>query len=332
MNHRLRKILFFTPTAIFIAFIFSGINASAQDTQSGYRLLAPFPTIGKPTGITLVDYMKGLFVATIGLAIVLAVVELVIGGIEYVAAAVPSSKEDAKKRIGGAVGGLLLILLAWVLLQALNPKLLNVGLNLKDVTVSGGPPGGGGPPPPPPSQWCCYGKITGQQLGSPYPNESDCKASCNGLAQECRVCGGGGGNLNCKNGKCATNPAIANAVKNNSSGVDPNIIMAIIDGGEGCNRGTSSAGACGYSQVMPKYRRTVCGLTGTDAQTCAAMQNDINLDINCGAKFLKTDFIPRCGPSITTIASCYNTGSKNNCGQNNYCQRVTKYYNSCLTN
>lgn len=106
---------------------------------TGYRLLAPIPAIGKTTGVTLVEYMKGVFVATIGLAIVLAVIELVIGGIEYVAAAVPSAKEDAKKRIGGAVGGLLLILLAWVLLQALNPKLLNVGLNLEKVAVVGQP-------------------------------------------------------------------------------------------------------------------------------------------------------------------------------------------------
>jgi Ca2+/Na+ antiporter len=123
-------------------------------TESNYQLLAPIDTIkaaDSSKGITLVDYMKGLFIAVIGLAIILAVVELVIGGIEYVAAAVPSSKEDAKKRIGGAVGGLLLILVAWILLQALNPKLLNVGLNLEKIAVVSGTSGPGRTAPPPPS-------------------------------------------------------------------------------------------------------------------------------------------------------------------------------------
>lgn len=151
MKYCFYKILPFISISAFIVFIFVGIDTHAAGSESGYQLLADIPTItptgtdaaGKPA-ITLVDYMKGLFVAVIGLAIVLAVVELVIGGIEYVAAAVPSSKEDAKKRIGGAVGGLLLILVAWILLQALNPKLLNVGLNLEKVAVVGQTTTGGG--------------------------------------------------------------------------------------------------------------------------------------------------------------------------------------------
>jgi hypothetical protein len=161
MKQQFHKILFFIPLTVFTAFCFFGLTANAQTTDAGYHLLAPFPfpILEKTTDITLVDYMKGVFVATIGLAIVLAVVELVIGGIEYAAAVVPSSKEDAKRRIGGAVGGLLLILMAWVILQALNPKLLGVGLNLEKVGMSSGtgsatggglgtspPPGAGGGP------------------------------------------------------------------------------------------------------------------------------------------------------------------------------------------
>ncbi|MDD5083927.1 MAG: pilin [Candidatus Moranbacteria bacterium] len=140
-----------------------------------------------------------------------------------------------------------------------------------------------------------------------------------------------GGTLSCTTGTCATNSQVSAAVRNNASGLNPNILMSIIDGGEGCNKASSPAGACGYSQVMPAYRKSVCGLTGTDADTCAAMQNDLQLDINCGAKFIATDFAVRCGPSITTIASCYNTGNRNNCGEGSppYCQRVTSYYNSC---
>jgi hypothetical protein len=142
-----------------------------------------------------------------------------------------------------------------------------------------------------------------------------------------------GGALNCTTGKCATKPEVAAAVKSNASGLNPNVLMSIIDAGEGCNKGPSPVGACGYTEVMPQYRRTVCNLVGSDQQTCDAMRNDLSVDINCGAKFLKSDFIPRCGPSIRGISSCYNTGKTTSCGQGSppYCQRVETYYNSCLS-
>lgn len=178
------------PAAPPVAQISTPQAPGSQSTVSGYQLLAPIPTIDKTTGITLVDYMKGVFVATIGLAIVLAVVELVIGGIEYVAAAVPSSKEDAKRRIGGAIGGLLLILLAYVLLQALNPALLRVGLNLEQVAVSGQTGGGGGGGGN--QQYCLVGGDTGQTFDSLQA----CKDTYPLLADKCGTCAsssGGGG-------------------------------------------------------------------------------------------------------------------------------------------
>ena len=144
------------------------------------------------------------------------------------------------------------------------------------------------------------------------------------------------GALSCSTGKCATNQQISQAVKSNKSGVDPNILMAIIDGGEGCNKSKSPAGACGYAQVIdgPKYylRSKVCGIPGSPTRTCEAVQSDLQLDINCGAKMIKEDFMKRCGSDIKSISSCYNTGNKNKCGEGSppYCQRVTSYYNSCV--
>lgn len=149
----------------------------------------------------------------------------------------------------------------------------------------------------------------------------------------------GGGSLDCKTGKCATNTEIANAVKNNNSGTNPNAVMAIIDGGESCNKNKSPRGACGYSQMMPNMR-TWCGITGDEATSCTTIQNNITVDINCGAKFISTNggrSTSVCGYSggvvdIRQIASCYNTGQPNKCAsaENNYCGRVETYYNSCL--
>jgi hypothetical protein len=141
------------------------------------------------------------------------------------------------------------------------------------------------------------------------------------------------GDLTCSSGSCAKKTEVVEAVKRNASGVDPNLVMAIIDGGEGCNKSKSPAGACGYSQVIdgPKYylRSKVCGIPGGPTQTCTAIQSNLQIDINCGSKLIKDDFMRRCGTDVRSVASCYNTGNKNKCGKRNYCERVASYYNSC---
>ncbi len=172
----LQKILFIAPLTAFFALFFVSMYAHAAGTESGYTLLADIPTIvpkDASVGITLVDYMKGLFVAVIGLAIVLAVVQLVIGGIEYVAAAAPSAKSDARNRIAGAIGGLLLILIAWILLQALNPKLLNVGLNLEKIAVFGGDGGGWDGGTNPPNTVCLMDDLCNEDCKT-APNAEEC--------------------------------------------------------------------------------------------------------------------------------------------------------------
>jgi hypothetical protein len=295
MKHLLRKIFFFIPTIVFVTVIFSGLQVDAQET--GYKLLAPIPTIvdqnGQPktTGVTLVDYMKGIFVATIGLAIVLAVIEIVIGGIEYVAAAVPSSKEDAKKRIGGAVMGLLLILLAWVLLKALNPALLNVGLNLEKVAVVVTDPG---PGPGPGAKWCIFNSQSGQRAGGP---EYDTKAECDaekppGPALDCRVCDGGSdlcspgadpgrypGAATCQqyfamiDASASTNKSLAKAILVMESSCNPNAV--------------SSAGACGIMQMKPSTADAyspACG--GPATPDCAYLKSHPQQAICMGVRYL----------------------------------------------
>lgn len=231
-----------------------------------------------------------------------AIAVVVAMGIVYiVSAGNPSMMTTAKNGIKSTLIGFALMLGAWIIVNTFMTTLANNGVGHAENWYS----------------FTCDTASTASQAGEINPV---------GKAPT-----GNGGNLSCSTGKCATNPSVAQAVKSNASNLDANTMMAIIDGGEGCNKSRSYAGACGYSQVMPKYRKSVCGLTGTDAETCAAMQNDLQFDINCGAKFISTDFAKRCGPSITSIASCYNTGKKSNCGQGSppYCQRVTSYYNSC---
>jgi hypothetical protein len=140
MNFKNKKriLQIFTPT-LFLLF-FAANNVFAQ----GYKLLAPFPTLTQTEGVPFPVYLKALVVLIVGLSIIFAVIMIVIGGIEYVMAAVPSAKSDGKKKIMGAIGGLILAIFSYLLLYTINPDLTLVGLNLRSVTVGGGGGGGGG--------------------------------------------------------------------------------------------------------------------------------------------------------------------------------------------
>lgn len=143
--------------------------------------------------------------------------------------------------------------------------------------------------------------------------------------------GSGAGYYSCNQGACPANSSIANAVKSNASQIEANFMMAIIQGGEGCDKSSSPKGACGYSQVTALGRTKVCHLTGDAAATCKALQDDIQLDINCGAAMIKDmKRYSICNSNgLKSLAACYNAGLTGSCGENNYCVRVMNYYNSC---
>ena len=81
-------------------------------------------------------YLNLMIKLFIGICAVLAVIMIVIGGIQYMTTELISSKEEGKKRILGAIFGLLLALGAYTLLYTINPNLLKSDLSkLIDVTV-----------------------------------------------------------------------------------------------------------------------------------------------------------------------------------------------------
>jgi len=125
--------------------VFFSVEVFAQ--QKGYQLLASIPTITQPTDGTAIPfpvYLKGLIVAIVGLSIIFAVIMIVIGGIEYVAAVVPSAKSEGKKKIIGAISGLLIAIFSYLLLITINPDLTIIGLDLNTVPASLYPPWEGG--------------------------------------------------------------------------------------------------------------------------------------------------------------------------------------------
>ena len=118
-----------------------------------YHLLAPLPcdpstdgpsctskgleTFDPTQANNLGGYLNLMIKIIIGICAVLAMVMIVMGGIEWMTSELPGNKEHGKERIQGAVFGLVLALCAWTLLYTINPSLLVSDLSsLKDATVT----------------------------------------------------------------------------------------------------------------------------------------------------------------------------------------------------
>jgi hypothetical protein len=109
-----------------------------------YKFLAPLPNPdGTIESVFTVDndsftkYLNMIIKLTIGIAGVLAVIMIVMGGIQYMGSELISNKEQGKSQIMNALLGLLITLGAYALLYTINPELLNSSPNrsMDEVTI-----------------------------------------------------------------------------------------------------------------------------------------------------------------------------------------------------
>ena len=122
----------------------SGINDIFEDPSKGkvidnkskdysgerftYTLLQPLPQEGKDLqeNVTLKQYLTWAFRFALALAGFLAVMMIVIGGVEWIiSGANEASRSDAKKRINSAISGLVLALVSYLVLYTINPSLVD---------------------------------------------------------------------------------------------------------------------------------------------------------------------------------------------------------------
>jgi len=303
-----------------IAIVFLSVSATMLVPYVAQAAgLVPCGDGGVETACTLCHFITGIssiiliirnVMVFIGLAIITAM------GIVYVVSAGNESLITlAKAGIKTTLMGIVIVLFAWFIVNLIMFYIFNakndLGVGVTFKTTDGF------------TFSCSTTSTAGSTAAGTYV------APGNGATTAAN--GGGAAATTCTTGKCATDPSIINAINNNSYGISGNVLLSIIAGGEGCNKSVSSDGfgSCGYGQMLPLYR-TKCGITGTDAETCTKIQNDIALDMNCSAWLMK-DNSKRCGMDIENVASCWNTGSPNNCARstNNYCGRVKGYYDSC---
>jgi len=80
-------------------------------------------------------YAQNAFNVSIGAAGILAVLMMVVAGIQYTLSyASESQKTDARNRINSAITGLLIVISAYLVLYTINPDLVRIGFNVPCVT------------------------------------------------------------------------------------------------------------------------------------------------------------------------------------------------------
>ncbi|MBX4210602.1 pilin [Candidatus Parcubacteria bacterium] len=112
-----------------------------------YTPLAPLPgTTNGPCSVlnttdpnckaTVESYIPGLYKLLIGIAGVFAIVMITFGGIQYMSSEAIGGKEAAKARINGAIWGLVLVVSSALILLTIDPRLLNLNLNIEAPPVA----------------------------------------------------------------------------------------------------------------------------------------------------------------------------------------------------
>ena len=107
-----------------------------------YTLLQPLPSADGPLtkDVTIEQYLTWAFRFTLALAGFLAVMMIVIGGVEYIiSGANEGMRSEAHKRISNAIYGLILALVSYLVLYTINPNLVDFKNNSflnKETTTS----------------------------------------------------------------------------------------------------------------------------------------------------------------------------------------------------
>ena len=121
----------FTAATTTTLFVIGFFVVSATDGIK-YNLLAPFGDIKEVS--TFSGYLKGAIPFILSMAAVFAVVQIVIGGFQYALSEAMGSKQDARDRMTQAIIGLVLGLASFLILNTINPDLVNLGIGIKPIS------------------------------------------------------------------------------------------------------------------------------------------------------------------------------------------------------
>lgn len=128
-----------------IANLAQTVSQGTGNAQPGFVPLAPIPGLtadqngNSLLGIPdLATFLDNLYKYLIGIAAILAVIEIIYGGLQYATQDSVSKKGEGRERIEHAVLGLVLVLSPALIFSIINPSILNLSLNLPALNTAPG--------------------------------------------------------------------------------------------------------------------------------------------------------------------------------------------------
>ena len=94
--------------------------------------------LGVTSGFNLIQFVNRLFLLSVGIAAVLAVIMIAIGGFRYMMSDSVFKTGGAKEMIFNAIIGLIIVLTAFLILHTINPEIVKMNLFDTPAPTSGG--------------------------------------------------------------------------------------------------------------------------------------------------------------------------------------------------
>jgi hypothetical protein len=126
---------------IFVLVLIPNISFSA-DT---YKLLEPLPCIdgvgnckagNMQTEININDYILYVYKFSIGISVFLAIIMIIWGGFLTITSEIPYIKTDGKGKITNALTGLVMVLISYLILATIDPRLVNINTTIEPIKIN----------------------------------------------------------------------------------------------------------------------------------------------------------------------------------------------------
>lgn len=132
---------------LFIVAFFPLFASADPATAPTYVRLVNIPGLPNTGNVGLPAFLNALYIVIISAAALFAVIKIAIAGVKYTMTDVVPQMSDAKKDIYGALLGLAILLIPFIVLKEINPDLVSLNV-LGSATPTNVPP----PSPPSPTQ------------------------------------------------------------------------------------------------------------------------------------------------------------------------------------
>ncbi len=132
----MKKISISFIRAIIIVSVLFSISSSVYAIQD-YSVLTPLPGLQRADDTTDIQtYLPNAFRLTITIAAIMAFVMITFGGIMYATSDAISNRSQGREYVTNAIYGLLLVICAWVILNTINPKILDFSLDVDEIVTN----------------------------------------------------------------------------------------------------------------------------------------------------------------------------------------------------